>query len=54
MFRDLNLYKKISISNIFEVVKFLTLLVNLENFEWPATNDYLTYRILVAIFQGLM
>ena len=54
MFRDLDLYKKISISNKFEVVKFLTLLVNLENFEWPATNDYLTYRLLVGIFKDLM
>ena len=36
MFRDLDLYKKISISKKFEVVKFLTLLVDFENFERPA------------------
>ena len=36
MFRDLDLYKKFSILEKFEVVKFLTLLVNFENFEWLA------------------
>ena len=54
MFRDLDLYKKISISKKFEAVKFLTLLVNFENFEWPAEICYLTYKSLVAIFKHLM
>ena len=36
MFRDFDLYKKISISKKIEVVKVLTLLVDFENFEWPA------------------
>ena len=54
MFRDLDLYKKISISKKFEMVKFLTLLVNFENFEWPAAKCLLTYRVLIGIFKDLM
>ena len=54
MFRDFDLYKKISISRKFEVVKFLTLFVDFRNFEWPAAKCLLTYRILIGIFEDLM
>ena len=46
MFRDLDLYKKISISKKFEGVNF-------ENFEWPAAKCLLTYRVLIGIFRIL-
>jgi len=51
MFRDLDLYKKISISRKSEVVKFLTLLVNFENFEMVLPPRFSRYNISKTCFK---
>ena len=51
MFRDLDLYNKISISRKFEVVKFLTLLVNFENFEMVLPPRFSRYNISKTCFR---